>query len=471
MATLSTAALTVANPEGVERVRVNDGATDHSRPNILVLMLDTVRADHLSLYGYDLPTTPELERLRDRDSRAKVYTSAYSSSSWTLPAHASLFTGEISSVHQVHFGNGGMEGDIWSVDLGQTLAEGLLEVGYRTTGILSNPILTTLGGIDAGFESWSYAEKPQLSSLPGELFRRKIFPDFYTKQALVRPSALQINRAILREFSHCPTGGCFVFANYMEAHEPYLPGPANAGRFRDASLERGELALVYPAADERIEYMSHVYDEAVRDLDADLGLLFDALESRGILDDMWLVVTSDHGEAFFEHRAILHASNLYNEETRIPLMIIPPRGERLPRVAGPVSLVDVAATLSSIGTGAGLGHGRDLRDPAIKATHVQLELFAKPPGGRNAGPDAGKPARVAVEGKWKLMEIDGRLELYDLDLDPRETKNLAHERPELVARMRALLPPLVLRSDRVVKGEGKLDERTLQSLRAIGYIE
>ena len=114
-------------------------------------MLDTVRADRLSLYGYGRPTSPELEGLRDRVSRAVVYPVAFSTGSWTLPAHGSLFTGKTTTEHQMHLANGGQHGQgLGRRSRTNPRAQTLTDSGYRATGLVANTILTTVGGIDAG---------------------------------------------------------------------------------------------------------------------------------------------------------------------------------------------------------------------------------------------------------------------------------------------------------------------------------
>ena len=152
-------------------------------------------------------------------------------------------------------------------------------------------------------------------------------------------------------------------------------------------------------------------------------------------------------------------------------MIVPPKGEFLPLHKSPVGLIDLAATLSAIGSGTSLGSGRDLRSPKLEPAPIPLEHFAYKGKGRNLGPRGHLRARAVVLDNWKLFEIEGRFELYDLEADPKEWSNRADAQPERVARMRAMLPPLEERSDRVVTDGKSLDAKTLESLRAIGYVE
>ena len=168
-----------------------------------------------------------------------------------------------------------------------------------------------------------------------------------------------------------------------------------------------------------------------------------------MLDEIWVVVTSDHGEAFGEHGVVRHGTGVYNEETRIPLLIRPPAGQALVASAEAVGLLDVTATLAAIGTGEVLGSGRDLRG-AVEPAPVAFELFGffrraatSPPDLAVLGARADTPARGVVLGDYKLVDYPGQgEELYDLTVDPHERQELAAEEPETVERLRAWLPPL-----------------------------
>jgi arylsulfatase A-like enzyme len=260
-------------------------------------------------------------------------------------------------------------------------------------------------------------------------------------------------------------------ANYIDAHTPYLPNSPYAGRFGGPDPLTAPQELQAADRGERVERAVAAYDEEILELDAHLGRLFRELETRELLDQMWLFITSDHGEAFQEHHSVHHASNLYNEEVKVPLIVIPPRKAFLPRREDAVGLLDVAATISAIATGEVLGRGRDLRDPGAAEVGVQIEFFGCPTPEHSWGEYTDVPARAVVRGDRKLIELLERRELYLLDGDPRERTNRASSWPEIVESLSAELPPLETRNDRVRERNPNIDPAAAAALRELGYLE
>jgi arylsulfatase A-like enzyme len=194
------------------------------------------------------------------------------------------------------------------------------------------------------------------------------------------------------------------------------------------------------------------------------------LEVRGILDESWLVITSDHGEAFGEHGATEHGTTVHAEVTRIPLLILPPKGVELPAEDGAAGLLDVATTLAAVGGAPGFGVGGDLRTPAPDRV-VQVEFFGDARKVPNHGPLAGEPARAVVREGWRLVEHDGRRELYRVDRDPAEREDLAEREPARVEALAELLPPLEDPTRRAPARELRLSPAEREQLRILGYIE
>jgi arylsulfatase A-like enzyme len=441
-----------------------------SLPNIVVLILDTVRADHLSLYGYERKTTPELDRLVETNVRATVFQRAYANANWTIPSHISLFTGVLPSEHESHCGNE-VHRRARVIDLPETLAERLGGAGYRTAGVIANPNVMAVESAGRGFRLWMLASAPRSLGFVGERLRKRFFPLAFRKQLLRVATARRVNRRLLELLDSCEDGGCFIVANYIDAHTPYLPNAPYAGRFGTSDPRTAPLDLQASDRGARVERAAAAYDEEILELDANLGRLFRELETRGMLDRMWLFITSDHGEAFQEHHSVHHASNVYNEEVRIPLVVVPPRDAFLPRREEAVSLLDVSATISAIATGEVLGHGRDLRDPGAAELGVQIEFFGCPTPEHSWGEFADVPARAVVRGDRKLIELLGRRELYFLDSDPRERSNRASAWPEVLESLSAELPPLESRSDRVREESATIDPAAAAALRQLGYLD
>ena len=449
-------------------------APNADRPSILLLVLDTVRADHLTLDGYARNTTPRLAEFVAEHPRAIVYPRAYSTSNWTIPAHASLFTGLIPSDHGVHYGNGqdlvpsrALRWKLLSFD--DTLASRLREVGYRTAGFYANRFLDRAMQLGTGFEVWSRPVAETTFGHIGEGLRHLLWPAHFRPAGSDTVRARLINRDILSELDDCERG-CFVFGNYIDAHTTYAPPAPFAGTFTGDSRRAAPPRQRISQSAMQLQQAMDAYDEEILSLDAALGDLLEALESTGRLDEMWLVVTSDHGEGFGEHRSVFHSSALYDEQMRIPLLIHPPAGVDLPRRGGPVSLIDVATTLSLVGSKRTLGKGRDLRAPDWEDGPVQMEFFGWASGQSWAGPWVTTPTRAVVDGKWKLVSYPQRHELFQLDVDPAETRDLARQHPERAKVLRRLLPPLEERPG-LLETIRIRDFSETEALRALGYVE
>jgi arylsulfatase A-like enzyme len=472
-------------PNYADRVEPVDGH------HVILLVLDTMRADRMSVYGYERPTTPRLEEFLTRHDNAVVYPLAFANSSWTLPSHASLLSGLLPSEHGIHYRQNA------NVDVNRTLtaermlAEAMQQAGYRTGASISNLRLTRTPGLLRGFDWWYQPPQTRPLRLLGEEMRSVFFvrgggfwrgPDkpgtAGLRERVIRDSfvddvfewaftayarAESINAGVLAFLDACGNGPCFVFANYMEAHSPFLPAPPHAGLFHSGdSSGRGVL-----------EDLSNRYDEEIHSLDARLGELMDEIDRMGMLDNSWVVITSDHGESFGEHGVTYHGTSLYNEQVRVPLIIKPPAGERVAVIRTPVSLVDITSTLAdvtireSLGVGASLsGVSRDSRPS------VQMQLFrtdSSHGGGVNP-----YPTRAVAQGAYKLIDKGNVQELYNLTRDLREQKNLVGE--AVLAKRRRLLASMPELPADSYEAAGQpetedLSEEDEETLRALGYLE
>ncbi len=447
---------------------------DRSRPaladakNVFVLVLDTVRADHLSVYGYERDTTPELARLLAETPRAKVYQRAYSNGTWTVPSHVSLFTGQLPSQHGAHFSldEGPRFGFAVNPELGM-LATALQDAGYITCGVFANHWLRVVAGMHAGFDRYTLASGLRALPLVGEALRAELLPGASPEVSKEAARASVIHRRIRHLLNRSPEGHpIYVFANYGDAHGPYAPPTPYRGTYAPHSvLERpGHLSIHQDP--ERHRLLEARYDEEILYLDAQLGEFFGELKERGLFDDSWIFITSDHGEAFGEHGVTEHGTAVYDEVVRIPLIVIPPRGTELPAAQAPVSLVDVTATVAAVCGVEFDSVGRDLRSD-LSGNAARIEFYGDPFKGAIHGPLASLPARSVQQGSFKLIVYaEGRSELYDLEQDPGETRNLAEERPELLEELEALLPEWGTPTD---TGPGSGGGAHLEALRKLGY--
>ena len=435
-------------------------------PNVLFIVLDTVRARNLSLYGYGRETTPRLDRL----ARSGVkFAGARAAAPWTLPSHASMFTGR-------------WPGELFDhpeqklAATVPTLAGFLGRNGYATAGFVANTFYCNAGfGLGCGFDHYEdFYETFDIS--PAEVLRnaeigRRLFA-LVGDEAAPRPDgrkdADQINADFLSWVSTRKGKPFFAFLNYLDAHAPYFP-PARADRhfglrpttpadFQTlASWQKKEFA---PDDPHQIELARDAYDDCLAYLDAALGRLFDELDRQGIMQNTLVIVTADHGELIGEHRLVGHGRSLYDEEVHVPLLIVKPG--RVPSgrvVAEPVSLRDLPATVADL---LGLTNlspfpGRSLAPcwsnqpganrPEISVVRSEVALRdkishnpARPPALR------GPMVAIVAEGMSYIRNADGREELYRLATDPEEAHDLAAEpahRPTL-ERLRTLAGPTVV---------------------------
>jgi arylsulfatase A-like enzyme len=302
-------------------------------PNVLLVSVDTLRADHLSSYGYARPTTPHLDALA---ARGVLFEAAQSTSSWTLPAHASLLTGRYPAFHGLED-----EGAVLPAGL-PTLAERFRELGYATFAVVAHVYVGREFGIDRGFDT---------------------FDDSLLEGGTRNPKAEEVVDRVLEQLDAAGDRPFFGFVHLFDPHWDYAPPPPWNTRFTDPGYTGpvdGTLRSLspwsgpdrtLPAAD--LAFALALYDGEVAYVDAQIGRLLGALAARGQLDRTVVAVTADHGEEFEEHGRLGHGHSLYGEVLRVPLILAGhprlPAGERRRE---PVSLVDVAATLLELAGGA-----------------------------------------------------------------------------------------------------------------------
>jgi len=446
-------------------------AAPEGAPNIVLIVLDTVAADHLRAYGGARDTMPELERFAARHSRARFLEWAFSTDSWTLPGHASLLTGLLPSEHGLHMNAFGPTQEPAPIELRApaTLAELARARGFRTGAAIANGMLSLGRGLERGFEVWSkpgaIAADPGVA---GELLRAFAWERFVHEFAPY-PRAARVGRDLLRISARCAEGPCFLFANYMDAHAPYLPPAPQRGRFwpGPAPAGAGEIARVTDSQEQR-EFARARYDEAIASLDVELARTLAELERRGVLGNAWLVVTSDHGEGFGADHPTEHGTSLFNDQVRVPLLVMTPPDVAPLEAAGSVSLRDVAATLAAALGSPRFGGGVDLRAPLPSGHSAQLEFSGDRRAHRRAqcGALAAIPARAAVQGTRKLIEQGGALTRFDLARDPHERMPLAALAGE--DALRALLPAGIALGGAAA---GELDAQQRRELEALGYLE
>ncbi|MHB1560999.1 MAG: sulfatase [Isosphaeraceae bacterium] len=456
-------------------------------PNVLLLVMDTVAADHLGLYGYGRPTSPTLDELARMGVR---FDDARAASSWTLPSHATMFTGRWP--HDLSVG--------WVNPLDRkdrTLAEYLDSRGYDTAGFVANTLYcATDSGLGRGFDAYHDYIFPRLTAFkPAALVDRTIaglqdFERFLEDRLdldIFRPAVQRVwlaingNRkdaaTVNREFlgwlnRRGPSSRpFFAFLNYYDAHWPYQPPDLSLHRFGVPPRDPGESDLIqnWSSLDKKgltesqIAFARDAYDDCIATLDEQIGCLVDELGRRGLRENTWLIVLADHGESFGEHEGVFcHGTSLYRTEVHVPLIIVPPSGLKLPglagrRVAGTASLRDIAATVVNLAgvedgspfTGATLARfwnglpAPDLGDAEGRALSEVVPYDPLDPAADRLIREPRWPLGALSDGEWTYIRREGEIreELFHVRVDARESRNLAADPTAQVPleRMRRLL--------------------------------
>ncbi len=463
------------------------------RPNVVWLVLDTLRADHVSTYGYPLRTTPHLDTI---GADGVVFERAISGSSWTIPSHYHMATGSFTA--------GGQR--VLSDDV-TTAAEMLRERGYRTAAVLANTALGRGSGFEQGFETFVDAPPMFLylrllgkMSLAEGLTNRRIVTARFAQRLLHRNTFLQsaraegdfINAHIFRWLDRHDGGPFFLFVNYLDPHEPYDPQEPFRTQFAAGvdpeigfvrydrpqgmfiSSEEMTRDVVPRTSPERWRQMIQLYDAEIAFLDAQVGALVRELERRSLYDNTILVITADHGELFGEHGLATHFKALTEEELHVPLILRYPGGINPgTRIATPVELVDVLPTvLDFVGGGIPPMDGESLRPlMAGRPSGVNGETYSillrKP---RKGFPHTAVGDLVALrtpQSKY-IWSSTGQHSFYDLVADARELQNLFGDgRPPPQTRTRVERWRVGHGLDRA---ESKLDPLTEERLRSLGYL-
>jgi len=440
------------------------GVGSHDRrasPNVILVVVDTLRADHLGLYGYDRPTSPGLDAWA---ASGRVYDNAHASSSWTLPSFGSIYSGQLLARHGA--GLIATDGSTVSGPRGHhavdpevpMVAQIMKDHGYATAAVMNNPFLSPELGVGAGFDTYDY--------LAG------------SNQQIRRAREI-VSRGLAWIDNHS-RGPYLLVLHFIDPHMDYDPPDEVRGRFTGAISSRRSLPVtrifalrraISLLSDSDKAFITAAYDEEILGIDAATITLRYELAARGFFDSGLLIYTSDHGEELFEHGSFEHGHAMWEQLLHVPL-IVWGKDVKAGREHAPVSHVDLMPTIleaAGLPVPAGI-EGRSLLHNLHFGTPIPpRRLYAE-------GNLYGNQRTAVFDGAYKLVfERAGTStpQLYDLSVDPTESDDIASAQQKLVDSMVAesvahLDSAAALRSKR---GGVSLAPETREKLRSLGYTE
>lgn len=437
-----------------------------TRPNIILVTIESLRPDHVHCYGYERDTTPALDALA---REGILFERARSVTSWTLTSHASIFTGLYPEAHRVIHPHDRLD------DSYVTMAETLRAAGYQTAGFVSGPFLRTVHNLNQGFDLYDDSGVRVTSSTSAD----EDVTNPWMEQLLVR---------FLRE-QRDPGKPFFLFAYLWDPHYDYIPPRPYDRMFVAPDAESIDLRgyesrnVVKPGIrPAQLRYVISQYDGEIRWTDDMLGRLWRRLREMGLWENTAIIVTADHGEAFFEHGAKGHKNSLYPEEVRVPLVIKPSGRTQARRDGRLASLERLFPTVLDLAGIEDRPRWLDrsllrprLRHPPPTFYSLVTSLYVERPGRKDLERHS-KDWFAIRDGNLKLIQVQpgGRWELYDAARDPGERRPLSLSNPAYEA-LRRKLEAHVEKMERLAanwsrSAPANLAPADLERLRALGYV-
>ncbi len=456
----------------------------HERTNVLLITIDTLRADHLGCYGYFLDTSPNIDRLASRGVRFVDCTPQWPK---TWPSMASLLTGSYPKTIGMR-----LEWGILCPEL-EMISEAFKSAGYDTGAVVANFNVGKTFGFDQGFdsfvESWEEKWREKARGIPYK--NKPGLVKEYTNATIVTNQALKwlAERKTDRPY--------FLWLHYMDPHGPYVPPkeyeaffqgvhkpePVDGKKLPAYQIQRKE-GSNDPILD--LAFYRTQYDREIRYLDDEIGRLMSELAAMDTAGNTLVALTADHGESLSEHDFYLeHGELSYQACAHVPLIMV--KEDLLPAgkvIENPVGLIDLSTTLLAL-CGVkkpGTFEGTDLSGLVTEAEGAETPDFVF----MESGYDLANPQITIRFGKWKLIRIQGAkdrsrmagtmFELYDLSVDPAETNNVADQNPDGVKALWGILAKWYSTPSRLQPGVKKFDidslkERQYEMLKALGYVK
>jgi len=420
---------------------------EQPRPNILLISIDALRADHLSCYGYERPTTPFLDELAVSGTR---FSSAFVNTHGTPPSHTTMLSSLYQESHRVGFGAGTPEGRNDRVPADVEMVQEILQrAGWQTLAVTGGGYMAAIFGFDRGFDVFQGGA----------------------------PAIEDGTRMLLSQLENLPPKPVFAMLHTYQVHSPYQPPEAYAALWdtyeSDLVPTNEHLKPIQRTAgeiltDDDFRHLEALYDGEIRFTDDVLRGFFAQLEDMGFLDNCLVIITSDHGEEFGDHGGLLHSASLYDELLRVPLIISGTGALAANEETRLVSLIDLAPTILAA---AGLPipeimEGSDLLDGSQPPSLERQRIFAQ-------YTDLLYGIRTP---RWKLIQApkNGHIQLFDLEADPRELRNVATRRATVTEGLLGELEAWKKASaDRVsrMSTQPELTPEKIEELQALGYTQ
>ena len=411
-------------------------------PNIVYISMDSVRADHLSMYGYKVQTSPNLDKF---SKNAVVFKNVISPSLWTILVHGGIFTGKYVSTFDPDHTNQGIKKEE------KTFVEVLKDNGYNTAGFVSAAWIKSKYGFGQGFNLY----KDRMDFLEHKLTYDKfsikgaIFTFVPNIQNIMDIDAVrsseEINKDAFKWLEKNKDDTFFLFLHYEGPHAPYNPSKEFRERFTDDPRSFEELEAAYEkstglkrygnVSENVINGLVNLYDAGIAELDYNINLLLDKMEGLGLKNNTLIIIAADSGEEFYDHGYFKHSRTLYQEIVHVPLLIYYPDKLKPEIIEEPVSTIDIFPTVFDI-LKIVVPEGIDgvslipliKNDGSYQREFVKSELFGLP------GHETKKQTAI-IHNEWKLIEVEpetGTIKpgLYNLNTDPKEQKNLYYIFPE-----------------------------------------
>jgi arylsulfatase A-like enzyme len=468
----------------------------NDQPFICFILIDTLRADHCSFYGYERGTTPYIDRTAERGT---VFEDCQSQAPWTKPSVATIYTGLPASGHNVEMIFDSLP------DEAITIAEVLKANGYITIGDSANYHITPRFDFDQGFDFFAVGATPVAftDGAVGAAIFDKTFRYFRAKPGK-EPARYAVRRAsfILRYLNNDPI---FLYMHFMEPHEPYTPSrrfkdafgpPIDSVRLRPKRVHMevefvGDPEVTLDLTESEVQELIRRYDCEILQCDYAVGELVDGLERERYLDDSLVIITSDHGEEFMEHGFLYHARALYRESIHVPLIIVDSReNDPTPRVSEPVALADLTPTIyewagvsppTEVATdfyGLSLIPAMDddrLPPDRLLISEINRDVYS----GTVWDPSkVGAPvgyliAESIIGPDYKLIRDhnNDRDFVFDVKRDLHEQNPLAEKPGECTEMEKALDETIEFYEEKNLKSEtGAIDEESWRKMRDMGYV-